>query len=124
MKVIITRMLMPTESICPKGKLHRFDDAREYPDAFLEFCVECGEKAIYHKDSSGRIDNRLYLRRHYRSFIQPFGSTGEAFRMVYGDKVYFRALKNKKWKPPADWGQATDDAKKYLRELKADRTYT
>ena len=116
-------MTIPTEAKCPKGRLHRFDDAREYRDAFVELCVECGAKAIYRKDESGRIDNRLYLRRHYRSFVQPFGSTGEAFRMVYGDRAYFTALRSKKWKKAPDWEEALNDAKRHLREMKADRTF-
>lgn len=122
--LIKSPMNLPSEAICLKGRLHRFDEAREYHDAFLEFCVECGERAIYRKDESGRIDNRLYLRRHYRSFVQPYGSTGEAFRMVYGDRAYFQAMKSKKWKKPVDWGEALTDAKKHLKEMKADKTYS
>jgi hypothetical protein len=116
-------MEIPKEAICPKGKLHKYDDAKEYKDAFVEFCISCGTKRIYHKDKSGRIDNRVYLRSHYRSFVQPYGSTGQHFRMVWGDKIYFKAMRNTKWKKKVDWDEASNDAKKYLRELKADRTY-
>ena len=102
--------------------LHKFAEAKEYPDAFVEWCVLCGDKRIYRKDASGRIDNKLYLRAHYRSFVQPYGASGQAFRSVYGEKAYWNAMKNKAWKKPVDWDEATDDAKRYLRELKKDKT--
>ncbi len=115
-------MEIPSEAICPKAFLHDFKDAKERPDAFIEYCVKCGMKAVYHKDKSGRMDNRLYLRRHYRSFLQPHGQAGSHFRKCWGDRAYWHAIRSRRVKKKLDWDEAYDDAKKYLKDLQKEKT--
>lgn len=115
-------MTIPKEASCRKATLHDFKDVSDHRDAQVEMCRFCSAKNIYHKDDRGRIDNRRYLRSHFRSFVQPLGPTSRYFREVWGDKAYWDAVKYKKWKKPTDWEEAMTDARKYLREMQSEKT--
>ena len=113
--------MIPKEAQCPRNGIHDFKTIGEYPDAFVESCRFCSEKAIYRRDASGRMDNRRYLRAHFRSFVQPHGATSGHFRQAWGDKAYWQAVRSTKWKKPVDWDEAMVDARKYLRELQKEK---
>ena len=115
-------MQIPLEARCARGKLHEYMDVIEYGDAFVEVCVRCSGKAIYRKDEHGRIDNRRYLRAHYRSFVQPHGVTGPHFAYVYGEKAWREAVSKPPVRLPVDWDTAGQDALRYLRELRKEKT--
>jgi hypothetical protein len=114
-------MNVPREAICPKGRLHVWRDFSEFPDAFVEFCVQCSLRVIWKKDEFGRIDNRAYLRRHFRDFCQPHGPTAKAFAMIYGEEAYRRAVAEKAPERDVEWDEAGEDARAYLRELKKEK---
>lgn len=113
--------MIPKEARCSKTLLHDFKDVSDHKDAQVEMCRFCSTRNIYRKDDRGRIDNRRYLRAHFRSFVQPLGPTSRYFREVWGDKAYWSAVRSKKWRKPVDWAEAMTDARKYLSELQKDR---
>ena len=112
--------ITPKESLCSRGFLHLWRDITEYPDAFVEVCVNCSLKVIYHKDEQGRTDNRLYLRAHYRDFLQPYGATAQDFALVYGEKAYREAIRSKAFSP--SWNEAGEEALHMVRELRKEKT--
>lgn len=115
-------MTVPNEAICPKGFLHDFADVQERPTAFVERCVNCGHKAVYGKDRSGRMDNRRYLRAHYRSFVQPKGAGSNAFRKAFGERAWRNALRNGEYRPKYTWETAFANADRGLAELRKEKT--
>lgn len=115
-------MTIPNESKCPKGFLHRFEDATERKDAFVEYCVLCGEKAVWRKDAKGRMDNRKYLRAHYRSFVQPRGAGSGAFRKAFGEKAWREALRNREYRTKYSWDTAFANADRALAEMRKEKT--
>lgn len=115
-------MQIPIESQCPKGFLHDFIEARERKTAFTEICKNCGHKAVYGKDAKGRMDNRLYLRAHYRSFVQPRGSGSNAFRKAFGEKAWRAAVKSRAYRPRHDWQTAGENAHRMLAEMRKEKT--
>lgn len=83
---------LPEESKCRVTAkiLCDFRVTGDYPDAQVEVCNFCGRKVIYNK-SRGRIDNKLYLRQHFRDFVQPYGEMRDLYRRLYGlDSVIAR----------------------------------
>lgn len=55
----------------------------------LEYCLYC-KKTAHYKTVNGRIDNTRYLRAHIRDFCQPFGSTSQIYRQIYGAKAIMK----------------------------------
>lgn len=115
-------MAIPSEAKCPRNVAHDFRVTGSYPDATVEVCSFCSKKVIWRQDSRGRMDNRGYLRAHLRSFVQPHGLTERAFALIWGEKAWRKAVKERPNSLPVDWDVAADDAKKFLRELKKETT--
>ena len=63
---------------------HSIKTINEDSSGIMEICVECKQRFYYKKDSSGRVDNRKYLKDHERDFAQPTGTTGKVFKKHYG----------------------------------------
>lgn len=114
-------ILIPNEARCPKAVAHDFRDVASYPDATVEMCVNCSKRVIWKQDERGRMDNRGYLRAHFRSFVQPVGSNAQAFAAIHGEKAWRKAVEERPNELPMDWDLAGEDAKKYLRELKKEQ---
>lgn len=76
---------IPEEARCGRGVagLHDFVQEVDNDEAIVESCGYCGKRSYFNK-RDGRIDERLYLRTHFRDFLQPAGTTARLFREVYG----------------------------------------
>lgn len=78
-------MKIPEEAQCRKEQLHDFIVSKDLPDALIEVCRFCGERAVYYK-REGRYDAQKHLRAHLRDTLQPYGQTRKLFQQVYGTK--------------------------------------
>lgn len=108
------------ENKCREKGLCRFESIRDYPDAVVETCVECGKRLIYNK-VGGTIDQQRNRRNHIRDTVQPFGMTGRLFRELYGDNAVdkFR-IKEKEARDPK--AEAREDLR--IMERLSNRGYT
>lgn len=76
-------LIIPSEARCPKGILHDYEIAHNYPDALIEICNYCLKKVIYPK-REGVYDEKKHLKAHLRDTIQPFGRNHKLFIQVHG----------------------------------------
>lgn len=111
---------IPTEAVCRKAAAHDWRSTA-YRDATVETCAFCSAKAVYRNDAKGRMDNKKYLRAHFRSFVQPRGPTAQAFAAIWGEGAWRKAVRERPNVADVDWDLAAEDAKKYLRELRKEK---
>lgn len=108
------------ENKCQGRTLCKFEYVKDYPDAVVEVCIECGKKLIYNK-VEGKIDQQRNIRNHIRDTVQPFGTTAPLFRELYGDKAMDKfKIKEKETRDPKS--EAREDLR--IMERLSNRGYT
>lgn len=111
---------IPEEARCGRGLagLHDFVQEVDNDEALVESCRYCGKRSYFNK-RDGRIDERLYLRTHFRDFLQPVGTTARLFRDVYGQDAVKSAqdvAKNMENKGYLKSDRFSDDMREYAQD--------
>lgn len=72
---------MKDDSYCKKDVLCDFRIEKEYHDALVEVCVQCGKRIVYPKP----VNQEKYNRDHKRMTLQP-SDDYDLFVRIYGTK--------------------------------------
>lgn len=94
---------IPDGARCERAVLHDFVLIREYPDALIETCKNCGKRVIYNRKHG--LNERQYREDHLRHTLQPYGPTGDLFRQIYGTssiKEWEEVVRMRREKPTTD----------------------
>lgn len=79
----------PTESLCPKGKLHDyipFESAVVVPGTITHRCESCGSFGTWKSERGRILDQEGYVAAHFRDFLQPFYPTEDLYRQFHGQQ--------------------------------------